>query len=146
MSNHTETPWAFVSGHHGYIITAKDGAYDVAVVRNIGNEDNLANAERIVACVNACRDMDDPRATISILYGAQEVLAAVVKQRDELELGRDEMQAQRDELLAALRPFANLAAHRDLVSAMSKPLRAREVEAFISAMHAARVIIAKVKP
>lgn len=45
----TAGPWAAVASLRGFIITAKDGQYDIAVVRNIGNEDNEANARLIAA-------------------------------------------------------------------------------------------------
>jgi hypothetical protein len=46
------------AAHRGYVITA-DGFYDVAVVRDIGNEDNPANARLIAAApdlLHACRE------------------------------------------------------------------------------------------
>lgn len=46
---HTSGPWAVVPGHRGFIITANGGAYDIAVVRDIGNKDNEANARLIAA-------------------------------------------------------------------------------------------------
>lgn len=45
----TDGPWEVVDADRGYIITAMDGCYDVAVVRNIGNQDNEANAYLIAA-------------------------------------------------------------------------------------------------
>ena len=45
----TDGPWEVVTADRGYIITALDGCYDVAVVRNIGNQDNQANAHLIAA-------------------------------------------------------------------------------------------------
>ena len=49
MSKHTPGPWVVDAVQYGYIITAKGGAYDIAVVRDIGNEDNKANARLIAA-------------------------------------------------------------------------------------------------
>ena len=49
MSKHTPGPWVVDAAQYGYIITAKGGAYDIAVVRDIGNEDNKANARLIAA-------------------------------------------------------------------------------------------------
>lgn len=43
----TAGPWKVVDADRGYIITALDGCYDVAVVRNIGNQNNQANAHLI---------------------------------------------------------------------------------------------------
>lgn len=45
----TTGPWKVVAADRGYIITAMDGCYDVAVVRNIGNQNNEANAHIIAA-------------------------------------------------------------------------------------------------
>lgn len=45
----TVGPWQVIDADRGYIITALDGCYDVAVVRNIGNQDNQANANLIAA-------------------------------------------------------------------------------------------------
>ena len=49
MSKYTSGPWVVDAAQYGYIITAKGGAYDIAVVRDIGNEDNKANARLIAA-------------------------------------------------------------------------------------------------
>ena len=48
------TPWklSVLAAQRGFILTAKGGMYDVAVVRNIGNEDNAANAARLALCWN----------------------------------------------------------------------------------------------
>ena len=45
----TDGPWEVVTADRGYIITALDGCYDIAVVRNIGNQGNHANAALIAA-------------------------------------------------------------------------------------------------
>lgn len=51
--------------------------------RDIPRDEEKANADRIVACVNACAGMDDPAATIAALRaerdGLMVVAAAVVK-------------------------------------------------------------------
>lgn len=52
MNKHTEGPWDVVTADRGYIITALGGVYDVAVVRNIGHQDNQANARLISAAPN----------------------------------------------------------------------------------------------
>ncbi len=103
---HTAEPW-----HAGGSITGNGysqyiGANGCGVIGSIGDHDTRcgglhvmyasrfyasnamsqahANAARIVACVNACKDMDDPGAIISGLYIARETLLTVAKQRDEL--------------------------------------------------------------
>ena len=45
--SHTPGPWIVVPACHGFVIAAKDGQYDVSVVRNIGNDDNESNAKLI---------------------------------------------------------------------------------------------------
>lgn len=52
MSAHTKGKLSVLTAERGFILTAKDGIYDVAVVRNIGNEDNAANAARLALCWN----------------------------------------------------------------------------------------------
>jgi hypothetical protein len=49
MSKHTPGPWAVIESPRGYIVAARDGVYDIAVIRDIGSEDNHANA-RLIAC------------------------------------------------------------------------------------------------
>lgn len=53
--SHTPGKLRVESGHRGFVLTLDgDGKqYDIAVVRDIGNEDNEANARRLVACWNA---------------------------------------------------------------------------------------------
>jgi hypothetical protein len=46
---HTPGPWAVIESPRGYIVAARDGVYDIAVIRDIGSEDNHANA-RLIAC------------------------------------------------------------------------------------------------
>ena len=46
---HTKGPWSAIEAQRGFIVTAIDGFYDIAVVRNMGNEDNKANARLIAA-------------------------------------------------------------------------------------------------
>ena len=48
---HTKGPWEVINASRGFIIAAKDGQYDVAVVRNIGNDDNEANAKLIASAL-----------------------------------------------------------------------------------------------
>lgn len=49
MSKHTKGPWQLIDASRGWVITANDGLYDIALVRDIGNEDNQANANVLVA-------------------------------------------------------------------------------------------------
>ena len=45
----TPGPWRILWVKSSAIITSDDGIYDVAIVRDIGNEDNKANARLIAA-------------------------------------------------------------------------------------------------
>ena len=49
MSKHTPGPWNILWEQRGAIVTARNDCYDVAIVRDIGNEDNKANARLIAA-------------------------------------------------------------------------------------------------
>lgn len=58
MTQHTNGPWAFDKYGNSFVVTAKDGMYDIAVVRNIGSEDNEANARVMTASpllLEACK-------------------------------------------------------------------------------------------
>ena len=59
MSKHTPGPWAILSESRGAIVTARDGCYDVAIVRDIGNEDNKANARLIAAAPELLQALAD---------------------------------------------------------------------------------------
>ncbi len=52
MAHHTEGPWQVVSTQHprGYIVSARDGNYDIAIVRDVaGSPENYGNAQLVVA-------------------------------------------------------------------------------------------------
>jgi len=54
----TPGPWVVIKADRGFIISANYGAYDVSVVRNVGNQDNEANARLIAAApdlLEACK-------------------------------------------------------------------------------------------
>ena len=46
---HTPGPWAILPESRGFIIVARNAFYDVAIVRDVGNEDNKKNARLIAA-------------------------------------------------------------------------------------------------
>ncbi len=48
-AKHTPWPWNVEAAQRGFIVTALNGQYDIAVVRNIGVQDNKANAQLIAA-------------------------------------------------------------------------------------------------
>lgn len=47
--SHTPGPWEAEAAQRGFIISALNRAYDIAVIRDIGNLDNRANARLIAA-------------------------------------------------------------------------------------------------
>lgn len=117
MSKHTPTPWV-VSGEitnttsnididSGDKTIARIAAYEFY---NCSIEETNANAQRIVACVNACEGMKNPVEHIEQLRGLYEDLHAVqdasrkTNERNVmLERQRDQLQAERDELLEVLK-------------------------------------------
>jgi hypothetical protein len=54
MRKHTKEPWCVIGVDNSYEIFSESEDYDVA-----WSIDSEANAERIVACVNACADVED---------------------------------------------------------------------------------------
>lgn len=81
-AQHTPGTWKVVAADRGYIITAMDGCYDVAVVRNIGNQNNLANAELIAAAPDLLAALEFCLASGQITHGRAEVArAAIAKAR-----------------------------------------------------------------
>ncbi len=59
MSEHTPGPWVNTGG------TIESGTgWHIASAVNTAGGNSIANANRIVACVNACEGMDDPEAEI----------------------------------------------------------------------------------
>lgn len=95
MSKHTPEPWSVEKAQNGFIINARQRMYDVAVVRNIGNEDNEANAARIVACVNYCAGMTNEQLSCDSAEIVREELDRVTA---ELEQVQAELAALRKEL------------------------------------------------
>jgi hypothetical protein len=51
---HTKEPWCVIGVDNSYEIFSKSEDYDVA-----WSIDSIANAQRIVACVNACEGIND---------------------------------------------------------------------------------------
>jgi hypothetical protein len=80
-TKHTAEPWIVcekLSGsenHQGFTIRSR-GGWAIAVVNPLDQHGTggKANADRIVACVNACRGMADPAAEITRLRTANEEL------------------------------------------------------------------------
>lgn len=78
MSRHTEGPWEVIPAERGFIVTAKDGQYDIAVVRNIGNEDNEANA----------RLMKEGPALLALLIESQHSIGGDWRERRDAAISR----------------------------------------------------------
>lgn len=78
-AQHTPGPWEAGQYGNSFIVTAKGGMYDVAVVRNIGNEDNAANARLIAAApdlLEALRQLRDAFIVTSVEMQADAMRAA----------------------------------------------------------------------
>lgn len=58
-ATHTPGPWKANKYGNSFVITAKDGAYDIAVIRNIGNENNEANARLIAGSPTMLATLQD---------------------------------------------------------------------------------------
>lgn len=71
-SQHTTGPWEFDQYGNSFVVTAKDRAYDVAVVRNIGNENNEANARLIAAAPALLSAAQKARAALSELIATHD--------------------------------------------------------------------------
>ena len=93
---HTPEPWGIspdVSTH----IWNEGGDTQIAAC-NLDNANSIANARRIVACVNACRDMD-----MTVLEMPDYSVKSELDTLDAQIAGRLKDEAQRDSLLSALR-------------------------------------------
>lgn len=108
MIEHTKEPWATCGCGHCALVWGNNGKTLIAEGADQSESDvsadldeQVANARRIVACVNACKGMKDPEADIAALRAevATPVLVATNRLADSLADAR----AQRDELLAALK-------------------------------------------
>lgn len=111
QQKHTPEPWRVRQPTLGKIggieVVNPDGLIAQMQFHPARQNEALADAERIVACVNACAGMDDPVAEIEGLRSESSARLAVAQQAgDELIAA----EAQRDELLAALRDFKKIAA------------------------------------
>lgn len=146
MSKHTPEPWVTKKGDwstKGTLITTakrkKNNTVPIAEIDTEGFADNFgceqeANARRIVACVNACADMEDPAAFIAgirkeLSLSTHKLLTCGVAARHpDASLSRREsdyggkwnshqaesvrqLRQERDELLAALDGAVSLLSH-----------------------------------
>ena len=79
--NHTKEPWEVTnSGHGGIGMIEGDNHSFVAEVDGRTAQEIMANTSRIVACVNACADVDDDKLSFGYVKG----LEAEVERLDNL--------------------------------------------------------------
>ncbi len=95
MTTHTPGPWnTRFSGSHGREIVQPDSLKGVIAVlgERETDEEELANGRRIVACVNACKDISDPEFEIPQLLQYKANLLKALEEtvpRDALKTYRD---------------------------------------------------------
>jgi hypothetical protein len=77
MSAFTPGPWAVIAAQRGYIVTANDGTYDIAVIRDIGRHDNGANARLISAAPLMLEALE--RAEPQLIGGALLAVRAAIR-------------------------------------------------------------------
>lgn len=103
---HTPEPWGVdfnntYKGKPHYMVGVPGERICVALTGTVGagdDEESKANARRIVACVNACRDID-----MTVLEMPNYSVKAELDTLDAQIAGRLKAESQRDELLAALK-------------------------------------------
>ena len=66
--NHTKEPWEVIAVDDMYEIHSKTAGHEV-----VWSIDSIANAQRIVACVNACADITEEDLPIVIKYGREQL-------------------------------------------------------------------------
>lgn len=73
MSNHTSTPWSYwpESAYPQGVISQDKTAQHIAVPTR--GPQAAANAERIVACVNACEGIDNPQVFKDLIEAARKL-------------------------------------------------------------------------
>lgn len=123
-TEHSPTPWAT---DMGYIRSVPiNDMVALTVQRSYGLNVMLANADRIVACINACEGID----TEDLTHGCYEKL---IDKHVEVCFAKQDLEAQRDELLAAL---------KNCITAIERTDHYTQVDRF-EAADKARVAIAK---
>ena len=96
--NHTKEPWIVTnSGHGGIGVIEGDSGIFVAEVDGRTAQEIMSNTSRIVACVNACADVDDDRLSLGYVKGLEaenakmkEVLSMIASQKLENEVDAEE--------------------------------------------------------
>lgn len=69
MTKHTPEPWEVEADGDGFAITGQGGMPFVGRIDSgdFGERQNMANAARIVACVNACVGLPRPETSIGVM-------------------------------------------------------------------------------
>lgn len=146
MSLHTPEPWKAngpsISGEHGFAVAMAD---DYAKTR----EAQIANAARIVACVNYCAGMTNEQLTEDSAEIVREELTRVQAELDDMRTEWAKAADQRDQLLEALSRLAFTSDAREFERSTGRPtvegLRQHK-EATVQAYDAlARAALAQVK-
>jgi len=114
-AQHTPEPWVLIDewGRPWIQGFSKASVANCCLTTMGGTTTERANARRIVACVNACADIDEPEETIKGMQFEIETLKRMInplkQQRDELKTAwanaaadLEIMKLERDELLAAV--------------------------------------------
>lgn len=101
---HTPTPWAaiFIYGSDKYYIEPHESQTQIAT--DLTEED----AERIVACVNACEGMEDPASEIADLVAENNHLQNISNDIQEKYLLREEIASLKEEMVSLLAHIATL--------------------------------------
>ncbi|WP_434627561.1 hypothetical protein [Chromobacterium sp. CV08] len=86
MDQHTKEPWKYLTSHGGACVVVID-ATGRDLFQTLGYSDRskhmpLANARRIVACVNACAGLSDAVVSHGLVPASQH--STVVHQRNQL--------------------------------------------------------------
>lgn len=88
------------------------------------------DAKRIVACVNACAEFDDPEFIIRIMKGIRVAEGGLPDLKDALSL-MEKLKAERDELLAALK-FCRSVIHNSGMFERSEQIAVDQADAAIA--------------
>lgn len=113
---HTQGPWT-VFGHHESDYVEILGEYEGIVARATHGD-----AERIVACVNACEGVDTDALTEEVRRVGG--FAGVLSVLENVKTERDTLRAENERLREALQKVANLDAEPMMASAVIQLARA----------------------
>lgn len=105
-TQHTPEPWVTVAHASGRPTLIQSNGKHLAECWSLDRNINCqANAERIVACVNACAGMEDPAKEIAELIRIKKAIEPY--DANELTMGYDILLRERDELRAEIARLKN---------------------------------------